>query len=109
MTDTPEEHAYKGAKQRCTNPKHPKYPDYGGRGIKFLFTSFEQFYAELGPRPPAVDERGKAIYSLDRKNNHGNYELGNVRWATRSEQRLNERRMESKETILWGTEGFSKC
>jgi hypothetical protein len=59
------------------------YRYYGGRGIKFLFTSFEQFLAELGPRPSGM--------SLDRIENDGNYEPGNVRWATRSEQVQNRR------------------
>jgi len=81
---TPEWCAWKRAKQRCTNPNNHKWADYGGRGIKFLFTSFEQFFAELGPRPEGM--------TLDRKNNDGNYEPGNVRWATKEEQNRNRRR-----------------
>jgi len=72
MSRTPEWDAYVHAQQRCNNPKNKDYKNYGGRGIKFLFTSFEQFFGELGKRP-----KGK---SLDRKNNEGNYEPGNVRW-----------------------------
>lgn len=74
MTKTSEFKSWDSAKQRCTNPKAQNYKDYGGRGIKFLFTSFEQFFAELGERPKGT--------LLDRKNNDGNYEPGNVRWAT---------------------------
>lgn len=81
---TPECRAYHAARNRCTNPKNEKYADYGGRGIGFLFTSFEQFYAELGPKPSRE-------HSLDRKNNEGHYAPGNVRWATRKEQRSNQR------------------
>jgi hypothetical protein len=81
---TKEQFAYNSAKSRCTNPNHPAWADYGGRGIKFLFTSFEQFYAELGPRPPRR--------SLDRIDNEGNYEPGNVRWATKKEQATNTRK-----------------
>jgi hypothetical protein len=82
---TPEYVAWHDAKQRCTNPNDARHwKDYGGRGIKFLFTSFEQFFAELGSRP-----EGK---TLDRINNDGNYEPGNVRWATQSEQNKNQRR-----------------
>jgi|SRR5208282_1717840 len=78
--------AYCDAKKRCTNPKSPVWKDYGGRGIEFLFASFEQWLTELGPRPSAV-------FSVDRfPNNDGNYEPGNVRWATRSEQQHNKRR-----------------
>jgi hypothetical protein len=80
---TPEYQAFLDAKRRCTNTKCKDYPDYGGRGIRVLFTSFEQFFAELGPKP-----RG---YSLDRRNNDGNYEPGNVRWATNKTQQNNRR------------------
>jgi hypothetical protein len=83
MRYTPQYGSWTGAKQRCTNPKNKKWKEYGGRGIKFLFTSFEQFFAELGPRPDGM--------TLDRINNDGNYELGNVRWATLTEQNKNRR------------------
>jgi hypothetical protein len=84
MSRTPEYRAYRHAKERCTNSKNKSWPNYGGRGIKFLFTNFEQFIAELGPRPT-----GK---SLDRIENDGNYEPGNVRWATPTEQSINQRK-----------------
>lgn len=70
----PEETAYHAAKQRCTNPKHPHYARYGGRGIKFLFASFTSFLDAVGCRPSPQHE-------LDRENNNGHYETGNVRWV----------------------------
>lgn len=82
---TVEYFAYGGAKQRCTNPNNKKYQAYGGRGIKFLFTSFESFIAAVGLRPSPQ-------HSLDRIENNGNYEPGNVKWSTRWEQNLNRRR-----------------
>lgn len=73
--------------QRCTNPTATGYPDYGGRGISVCpawATSFDQFLADLGERPPGTN--------LDRwPDNDGNCAPGNVRWATRSEQRRNRR------------------
>ena len=70
--------SYYKAKQRCRlgDKHHPAY-----RLVEFRFTSFEQFLAEIGPRP-----EGK---TLDRKNPLGHYEPGNVRWATSEEQTAN--------------------
>jgi hypothetical protein len=85
--------SYKHAKDRCTNPKHKFWKNYGGRrdaacptGVKFLFESFEQFMLDIGGQRPSL------AYTLDRyPNNDGNYEPGNVRWATRKEQIANQR------------------
>lgn len=74
---------YSSARSRCLNPNDPRYPQYGGRGIEFRFTSFMEFKSELGD-PPTPD------HSVDRINNDGHYEPGNVRWATRSEQARNQ-------------------
>jgi len=83
MSNTPEYQSYCSAKSRCTRENHQDWQNYGGRGIKFLFASFKDFYAELGPRPAGT--------TLDRINNDGNYEPGNVRWSTFSEQAVNRR------------------
>src|SRR6202030_1570859 len=77
MSHTPEFAAWHNARDRCFRSTHKQFAYYGGRGIKFLFASFEHFYATLGPRPSPQ-------HSLDRfPNNDGHYEPGNVRWATR--------------------------
>lgn len=81
---SPEYIAYHQAKQRCNNPKSQSYRRYGGRGIKFLFDSFPQFIEHIGLRPD-----GRV---LDRIDNDGNYELGNVRWATPSQSLYNTSR-----------------
>jgi hypothetical protein len=87
MSKTLEALAYYRAKDRCNNPRNGSYPDWGGRGIKFRFTSFEEFFAEVGPKP-----RPKHLYSLDRwPDNDGHYEKGNVRWAKDGEQLANRR------------------
>src|SRR6266446_5483096 len=78
-TPMPEYKAYRGAKSRCNNPNDEWYFRYGGRGIRFLYIDFAQFLRDVGPRPhPSL--------TLDRKNNDGNYEVGNCQWATRSQQ-----------------------
>lgn len=84
---SPEYRSFFDAKSRCTNPKVKNYKDYGGRGIKFLFVNFEQMLAEIGRRPGP----GK-LFQLDRINNDGNYESGNIRWATRKQQIANRRK-----------------
>ena len=78
----PEYNAYMAAKGRCTNTKGQDYARYGGRGIKFLFESFESFIKEVGLKPSPA-------HSLDREDNDGNYAHGNVRWATAKEQAKN--------------------
>jgi hypothetical protein len=75
---------------RCTNPKNDHWKDYGGRGITVCSVwrkDFAVFFANVGPRP-------SNHHSIDRINNDGNYEPGNVRWATPKEQRSNQRKVE---------------
>jgi hypothetical protein len=85
---TPEHRAWMDLHQRCCNPRNPRYQDYGGRGISVCqrWNDFGCFFEDVGERPSAE-------YSIDRyPNNDGNYEPGNVRWATRSQQQNNTRR-----------------
>lgn len=74
--------AYRAAKIRCTHPGVRGWKYYGGRGIEFRFQNFKQFLDAVGPHP------GKG-FSLDRIDNDGHYEVGNVKWATREEQAKN--------------------
>ena len=75
---------------RCENPQHHAYRRYGGRGIRVcerwhdLRLFVEDIERDLGPRP-----NGK---TLDRINNDGGYQPGNVRWATAKEQAANRTR-----------------
>jgi hypothetical protein len=72
--------------QRCTNPNTKHYSDYGGRGIKVCERwrhSFENFLADMGECPKGL--------TLERKENNGNYEQSNCKWATTIDQANNKR------------------
>lgn len=85
---TPEYHSWNGMRGRCGNPNDHGYADYGGRGITVCerWRSFENFLADMGPRPP-----GPCRWSIDRIDVNGNYEPGNCRWATDKVQLRNKR------------------
>jgi hypothetical protein len=78
---------WKHMKSRCNNPRDNAFKNYGGRGIRVCQRwqdSFEAFLADVGQRPdPSL--------TLDRINNEGHYEPGNVRWADRKTQANNTR------------------
>jgi len=73
---------------RCSNPGRRDYKYYGGRGISVCDRwrqSFPNFLADMGLKP-------NPLLSIDRINNDGNYEPGNCRWTTRSQQSSNQRK-----------------
>ena len=93
MRWSPEYSVWSGMKRRCFNPNEQNYAYYGGRGITICpewAESFETFYRDMGPRPS--DD-----LSIDRIDVDGNYEPGNCRWATATEQSSNQRRSKKKE------------
>ena len=76
--------------QRCLNPNHPSYDNYGGRGITVCedWRSFENFYADMLDPPPGL--------SIDRIDVNGNYEPANCRWADTATQAVNRRPRKQK-------------
>jgi len=115
--------SWQGLYQRCYNPNNPHYKDYGARGIRvcdrwldrtkvivgtrkspqgfnmlvYRSQGYLNFLVDMGERP-----KGK---TLDRKDNDGNYEPSNCRWATRSQQNLNRRPFKRKTAITCKVEG----
>lgn len=87
LSRTPEYDIWCAIKKRCFNPSDPAYKYYGARGITICDkwrNSFESFIIDIGVRP-------QPKLSLDRINNDGNYEPGNVRWTTWHIQNSNKR------------------
>ena len=87
MTGTKEYRAWKSMKSRCYNPNYLNYDCWGGRGIKVCDrwkNNFPNFLKDMGLCPNK--------FTLERKNNDGNYEPGNCEWASYSSQIKNKRR-----------------
>jgi hypothetical protein len=83
--ETPEYKCWHSMRERCLNPKHPFFKDYGGRGITICerWNSYENFLDDMGRRPPD--------HVFDRTDNDGNYEPSNCRWVTVTESNQNRR------------------
>ena len=94
-------------KQRCNNPNDNSYQWYGAKGIKVCdewLNDFEAFAKHIGPKPSPK-------HSIDRfPNKNGNYEPGNVRWATQQQQvdNMNPQKIASGVSGIYWNAGKSK-
>ena len=100
---SPEYRAWQAVRNRCLNPESKDYPYYGGRGIKMhpAWNDFTVFLADVGRKPDP-------LLTLDRIESNGNYEPGNVRWATRQVQARNRDYAKTKAWILADRLGLKK-
>lgn len=84
------------AKYRCDNPKATGYEHWGGRGIKCLFTSFEQFFKYVTLTLGFDSMKKLANLDLDRINNNGHYAPNNIQFVSRSKNLKNRRKFDNK-------------
>lgn len=93
--------ALTNAIHRCHNPDHSAFPNYGARGIQVCeaWRSKVGFYLFL----EHVGQRPSPLHSLDRIDNDGHYEPGNVRWTDRKTQQNNRRSFRADcQDLGWG-------
>lgn len=95
LTRTKEYFIWSSIKQRCYNINNKAYKNYGGRGIKMYMGWIDdpEYFIEYIKSLP---DYGKEGYTLDRINNDGWYEKGNLRWDDRTTQAINRRKLPCK-------------
>lgn len=86
-------------RQRCRNPRHPNYLDYGGRGIEIdpSWEIYRDFLADMGKPLPRM--------TLERRDNEKGYSKENCYWATMKEQNENKRVQGVRNDNLTGRKG----
>ena len=105
--ELPEYRVWVAMRQRCRE----NLPNYEHVSVCPEWDDFWQFYRDVGPRPEGT--------SIDRIDPWGNYEPGNVRWATPSQQASNRRpwtlpvpekcRHGHEYVVVYDSSGYRRC
>ena len=88
LSKTKEYRSWCAMTNRCLHPSASDYSRYGGKGVTVCErwqgeNGFENFLADMGPKPTPT-------HSIERIDHKGNYEPGNCKWATATEQARNK-------------------
>ena len=102
MTEKGRKHTYLyrkfySMKQRCYNKNDNHYKYYGDRGIGIEiwlldFDNYVDYLISFLPKGKTIEDMQRLRWSIDRINNNGNYERGNLRWASQRQQKINRRK-----------------
>ena len=96
LSKAPEYRSWARMIHRCYFPQDNKFKYYGDRGVTVCERwrdSFEDFLADMGKKPSLK-------HTIDREDTNGNYEPGNCKWATYSQQNKNRRKFRVHTTKL---------
>jgi len=96
LSKTPTYNTWVAMLQRCNNHNHPRYKDWGGRGIKVCdrWLKFESFFEDMGEKPTGL--------LIERIDNERGYYPSNCKWATRLQQQKNQRVNKKNKTGVSG-------
>jgi hypothetical protein len=97
MCGSPEYVTWLGILRRCRNKNDQSFARYGAVGKTCGFSGFDEFLADIGPKP-------SALHQVDRIDNALGYVPGNVRWVTPSQQQRNK-----TTTLMVEVNGQTKC
>jgi hypothetical protein len=101
-------------KCRCFNKNFTAYKNYGARGIgveSWLldFDNYVEYLIEILPEGKTIEDMQRLRYTVDRINNEGNYERGNLRWASIERQNQNRRKFKNNKSGYRGVSWDKNC